>query len=200
MNMDYSGYTTTDLYPGLTSPSCEELGIPRTIPPNYAQANTRSVLDPTHCGSANPKMHYQFKYEEEEVTKSPFSPYCRIPLPNPFCNYDYGLEPAFIRKRNERERERVRCVNEGYSKLRDHLPLENKEKRISKVETLRCAIRYIKHLQTMLTEQSEPQSSSRKRAHPDELKSEQSKPSGESAAAGDEPKAKRRALHLKEQN
>ncbi|XP_029597712.1 achaete-scute homolog 3-like [Salmo trutta] len=64
--------------------------------------------------------------------------------------YDYSFEPAFIRKRNERERQRVRCVNEGYARLREHLPQEVEDKRLSKVETLRAAIYYIKHLQSLL--------------------------------------------------
>ncbi|NWI92444.1 ASCL3 protein, partial [Pitta sordida] len=62
--------------------------------------------------------------------------------------YSYG--PAFIRKRNERERQRVKCVNEGYAKLRHHLPKEYLEKRLSKVETLRAAIKYIRYLQSVL--------------------------------------------------
>ncbi|KAM5138241.1 achaete-scute homolog 3 [Mantella aurantiaca] len=60
----------------------------------------------------------------------------------------YG--PAYIRKRNERERQRVKCVNEGYAKLRRHLPREYAEKRLSKVQTLRAAIRYIVRLQEAL--------------------------------------------------
>uniref|UniRef100_A0A8C5QI59 BHLH domain-containing protein n=1 Tax=Leptobrachium leishanense TaxID=445787 RepID=A0A8C5QI59_9ANUR len=63
---------------------------------------------------------------------------------------DYSLEPAYIRKRNERERQRVRCVNEGYARLRQHLPQDMAEKRLSKVETLRAAIGYIKRLQGLL--------------------------------------------------
>ncbi|KAM9704972.1 achaete-scute homolog 5-like [Menidia menidia] len=63
---------------------------------------------------------------------------------------DYPFEPAFIQKRNERERHRVRCVNEGYARLREHLPHEFEDKRLSKVETLRAAIDYIKHLQSLL--------------------------------------------------
>lgn len=63
---------------------------------------------------------------------------------------EYSFEPAFIRKRNERERHRVRCVNEGYARLREHLPQELEDKRLSKVETLRAAIHYIKHLQSLL--------------------------------------------------
>ncbi|KAM4618099.1 achaete-scute homolog 3 [Discoglossus pictus] len=60
----------------------------------------------------------------------------------------YG--PSYIRKRNERERQRVKCVNEGYNKLRRHLPQEYLEKRLSKVQTLRAAIKYINHLQDIL--------------------------------------------------
>ncbi|XP_014638306.1 PREDICTED: achaete-scute homolog 3 isoform X1 [Ceratotherium simum simum] len=64
------------------------------------------------------------------------------------CEYSYG--PAFIRKRNERERQRVKCVNEGYAQLRHHLPEEYLERRLSKVETLRAAIKYINYLQSLL--------------------------------------------------
>lgn len=63
---------------------------------------------------------------------------------------DRAFEPAFLRRRNERERQRVRCVNEGYARLRDHLPRELADRRLSKVETLRAAIGYIKHLQELL--------------------------------------------------
>ncbi|NWR47525.1 ASCL4 protein, partial [Regulus satrapa] len=73
-----------------------------------------------------------------------------IPFPGCVGIYDYSFEPAFIRKRNERERQRVRCVNEGYTRLREHLPKEFADKRLSKVETLRAAISYIKHLQSLL--------------------------------------------------
>ncbi|XP_007946437.1 achaete-scute homolog 4 [Orycteropus afer afer] len=68
-----------------------------------------------------------------------------LPLP-----LDGAFEPAFLLKRNERERQRVRCVNEGYARLRDHLPREVADRRLSKVETLRAAIGYIKHLQELL--------------------------------------------------
>uniref|UniRef100_H3BDQ9 Achaete-scute family bHLH transcription factor 5 n=1 Tax=Latimeria chalumnae TaxID=7897 RepID=H3BDQ9_LATCH len=68
-----------------------------------------------------------------------------------FGMYDCPFEPAFIQKRNERERQRVKCVNEGYARLRDHLPGAMSEKRLSKVETLRAAIKYIKYLQDLLT-------------------------------------------------
>ncbi|KAI4876709.1 hypothetical protein NFI96_006595 [Prochilodus magdalenae] len=69
--------------------------------------------------------------------------------------YECPFEPAFIQKRNERERQRVKCVNQGYAKLRDHLPGGTADKRMSKVETLRAAIRYIKHLQRLVEEREE---------------------------------------------
>ncbi|XP_014822175.1 PREDICTED: achaete-scute homolog 3 [Calidris pugnax] len=76
-----------------------------------------------------------------------------FPFQMPHGNYrrsEYSYGPAFIRKRNERERQRVKCVNEGYAKLRHHLPKEYVEKRLSKVETLRAAIKYISYLQSVL--------------------------------------------------
>ncbi|XP_065541973.1 achaete-scute homolog 3 [Lathamus discolor] len=76
-----------------------------------------------------------------------------FPYRMPHSNYrrsDYSYGTAFIRKRNERERQRVKCVNEGYAKLRHHLPKEYLDKRLSKVETLRAAIKYISYLQSVL--------------------------------------------------
>ncbi len=70
-------------------------------------------------------------------------------IPFPFL-HEFGFETGFIRKRNERERMRVRTVNEGYAHLRDHLPQDISEKRMSKVETLRAAINYIKYLEETL--------------------------------------------------
>ncbi|NXA34389.1 ASCL3 protein, partial [Eudromia elegans] len=90
---------------------------------------------------------------ERLITESFYSESCPFPYQLPCSSYsrsEYSYGPAFIRKRNERERQRVKCVNEGYAKLRHHLPEEYLEKRLSKVETLRAAIRYISHLQSVL--------------------------------------------------
>ncbi|XP_030409437.1 achaete-scute homolog 4 [Gopherus evgoodei] len=103
-------------------PLREPFGVPFHFDPNY--------WDQAYCGYSG-----RFSY-------IPFSGYVGV--------YDYTFEPAFIRKRNERERQRVRCVNEGYARLREHLPKELADKRLSKVETLRAAINYIKHLQSLL--------------------------------------------------
>ena len=58
----------------------------------------------------------------------------------------------FIVKRNERERWRVRNVNEAFDNLKNALPLDMAQmnKRMSKVEILRAAIDYIKHLDVLL--------------------------------------------------
>lgn len=122
-------------------PSCMQLGVvppPRQapLPPAEPLGNVPFLLYPA-------------------PTEPPFYdgyagvlPY--VPFPGAFGVYDCPFEPAFIQKRNERERQRVKCVNEGYARLRGHLPGALAEKRLSKVETLRAAIRYIKYLQELL--------------------------------------------------
>lgn len=60
-----------------------------------------------------------------------------------------GAPPA-VARRNERERNRVRQVNQGFQTLRQHVPNGAKSKKMSKVETLRSAVQYIKQLQQLL--------------------------------------------------
>lgn len=55
-----------------------------------------------------------------------------------------------VARRNERERNRVRQVNLGFATLRQHVP--NRSKKMSKVETLRSAVQYIRQLQALLGE------------------------------------------------
>ncbi|XP_068745010.1 achaete-scute homolog 1-like [Montipora capricornis] len=61
-------------------------------------------------------------------------------------------EHASILRRNERERNRVKLVSDGFATLRKHIPTTPMNKKLSKVETLRTAIEYIKYLQRMLSE------------------------------------------------
>ncbi len=89
-------------------------------------------------------------YQEQVNSQHYFGCFSYLSYHGNFSVHNYSLEPAFIHKRNERERQRVRCVNEGYARLREHLPQEFEDKRLSKVETLRAAINYIKHLQNLL--------------------------------------------------
>lgn len=95
-------------------------------------------------------FHFDSYLEPVHGQRLPCRRFSYFPFHGPLGVCEYSFEPAFIRKRNERERHRVRCVNEGYARLREHLPQELEEKRLSKVETLRAAIDYIKHLQRLL--------------------------------------------------
>lgn len=121
-----------------STPTCVQLGIP--LSECTTSNNTLLMSDPRNHDVIDPL--YQTSY----VPSYPGY----MPLPHAFGFYDY--EPSFIRRRNERERERVRCVNEGYARLREHIPVDNPEKRLSKVETLRAAITYIKSLQNTLSQ------------------------------------------------
>ncbi|KAI1301375.1 Achaete-scute -like protein 1a [Halotydeus destructor] len=55
-----------------------------------------------------------------------------------------------VARRNERERNRVKMVNTGFATLRNHVPNGSKNKKMSKVDTLRAAVDYIRELQDML--------------------------------------------------
>jgi achaete-scute complex protein len=94
--------------------------------------------------------------EQFDKKSDPFSPQCKIPIPGLCGNSHFFDSTTFIRRRNERERARVRNVNDGFERLRQHLPLNSnqRDKRLSKVETLRFAITYIHHLQSLLSHNS----------------------------------------------
>ncbi|XP_038079355.1 achaete-scute homolog 1-like [Patiria miniata] len=61
-------------------------------------------------------------------------------------------EPHLVQRRNARERRRVQLVNDGFVRLRRKIPTEPRNKKLSKVKTLRSAINYIMHLQETLNE------------------------------------------------
>lgn len=72
----------------------------------------------------------------------------------------HGTQPASVARRNARERNRVKQVNNGFSVLRQRIPQNviaefsnggrGASKKLSKVDTLRMAVSYIKRLQTEL--------------------------------------------------
>ena len=62
--------------------------------------------------------------------------------------------PAKVQRRNARERNRVKQVNCGFEMLRAHIPSAAKQKKMSKVDTLRHAVEYIQSLQCMLNEKN----------------------------------------------
>ncbi|PVD28035.1 hypothetical protein C0Q70_10616 [Pomacea canaliculata] len=59
-------------------------------------------------------------------------------------------KPASVSRRNARERNRVKLVNLGFETLREHVPNGKKNRKMSKVETLRSAVEYIRQMQQML--------------------------------------------------
>ena len=71
-------------------------------------------------------------------------------------SYSPGQQTAqpSVARRNERERNRVKMVNQGFVTLRNHVPNGAKNKKMSKVETLRSAVEYIRQLQKVLGNQS----------------------------------------------
>lgn len=70
-------------------------------------------------------------------------------------NMGYRIHPTTVARRNERERNRVKHINSTFLTLRQHLPCSTKSRKLSKVDTLRSAIRYIQHLQTILDTQED---------------------------------------------
>ena len=70
-----------------------------------------------------------------------------------FAGLSYTLpkpKTESVARRNERERNRVRLVNQSFSRLRDHVPETIRQKKSSKVDTLKSAVDYIRCLQQML--------------------------------------------------
>ncbi|XP_028163882.1 achaete-scute complex protein T3-like [Ostrinia furnacalis] len=74
-----------------------------------------------------------------------------------------GAQAASIARRNARERNRVKQVNDGFNALRKKLPASviaalsggarrGSGKKLSKVDTLRMVVEYIRHLQSLLEE------------------------------------------------
>lgn len=72
-----------------------------------------------------------------------------------FNGFGYTIpqqQPVAVSRRNERERNRVKQVNMGFQTLRQHVPNGAANKKMSKVETLRSAVEYIRALQQLLDE------------------------------------------------
>ncbi|KAL8575247.1 hypothetical protein ACOMHN_001793 [Nucella lapillus] len=135
----------------MTSPTCEDLGIPRDT-----GEGTGGILYPVVRGRVihNPALHMdglRYAAAQTRMSTDPCGSLCILPLSGALALHS-AEESSFIRKRNERERDRVRCVNEGYTRLKRHLPKYARGKRLSKEDTLRGAITYIQHLQTLLAD------------------------------------------------
>jgi achaete-scute complex protein len=88
--------------------------------------------------------------------------------------YNYGnmsyTQTASVQRRNARERNRVKQVNNGFANLRQHIPSNvaaaissggrGANKKLSKVDTLKMAVEYIRNLQQMLEDNENDANSS----------------------------------------
>lgn len=59
---------------------------------------------------------------------------------------------------NMRERKRMKTINDAFECLRERIPVFGADKKLSKVDTLRLAVRYIQHLSDVLTSSDEMRS------------------------------------------
>ncbi|NP_001037416.1 achaete-scute complex protein T3-like [Bombyx mandarina] len=78
-----------------------------------------------------------------------------------YLHQPYPTQPASVARRNARERNRVKQVNNGFAALRQHIPSavtaalaggRGSSRKLSKVDTLRLAVEYIKSLKRLLDE------------------------------------------------
>ena len=65
----------------------------------------------------------------------------------PIKGYDIKLK-----KRNEWERKRVKCLNSVYEQLKQHIPDSAQDKKMSKFNIIMNAIKYIQLLTSILNE------------------------------------------------
>ncbi|CAD0198723.1 unnamed protein product [Chrysodeixis includens] len=122
---------------------------------------------------------YHVAYVRSEVPKMvPIAPaterkYLPLDMQTDKKKYTYkntaytGVQSASIARRNARERNRVKQVNDGFNALRKRLPSaviaalsggarRGSGKKLSKVDTLRMVVEYIKYLQNLLDESDAP--------------------------------------------
>ncbi|XP_062990632.1 achaete-scute homolog 1 [Elgaria multicarinata webbii] len=109
---------------------------------------------PKHHQQQQQQHHHHHQHQvKRQRSSSPELMRCKRRLN--FSGFGYSLpqqQPAAVARRNERERNRVKLVNLGFATLREHVPNGAANKKMSKVETLRSAVEYIRALQQLLDE------------------------------------------------
>lgn len=128
------------------------VGQQQFIPPScfFAAAAQSIQLSPTDSQCSSTSGSKQVKRHR---SSSPELLRCKRRLN--FAGFGYSLppqQPHAVARRNERERNRVKLVNNGFATLREHVPNGAANKKMSKVETLRSAVEYIRALQHLLDE------------------------------------------------
>lgn len=75
-------------------------------------------------------------------------PKLEMPPTPPLLQQKVSQPPVVVA--NARERDRTHSVNSAFGELRTLIPTEPKDRKLSKIETLRLASSYISHLHTVL--------------------------------------------------
>ncbi|KAF5303567.1 hypothetical protein FQR65_LT08168 [Abscondita terminalis] len=124
----------------------------------YGQASTNSVIQGKRVLAPAPERNTVLITNNSDIRckrKIQFIPHSGS-----------NIQPASVARRNARERNRVKQVNNGFAALRQHIPStvlssyspqsantstgRGANKKLSKVETLKMAVEYIRSLQQML--------------------------------------------------
>ncbi|XP_072529716.1 achaete-scute homolog 1b-like [Salminus brasiliensis] len=120
---------------------------PATCPFAHERATALVSLAPPSSSSASRAAKRPPRSSSPELLR------CKRRLT--FSGLGYSIpqqQPVAVARRNERERNRVKQVNMGFQTLRQHVPNGAANKKMSKVETLRSAVEYIRALQQLLDE------------------------------------------------
>ncbi|XP_034529748.1 achaete-scute homolog 1a [Notolabrus celidotus] len=123
------------------------------LPPACFFAAAAQSIQLSPSGSSQSSGKSGSKQPKRQRSSSPELLRCKRRLN--FAGFGYSLppqQPHAVARRNERERNRVKLVNNGFATLREHVPNGAANKKMSKVETLRSAVEYIRALQQLLDE------------------------------------------------
>lgn len=127
--------------------------------PAHIQPKSTTNPKPSTVSSRMPFTHHQTMTTSTTVSSTSY-PY-GVPMP------PGAHQPASVQRRNARERNRVKQVNNGFTNLRQHIPSDvisaltaetgqtvgrGASKKLSKVDTLKLAVEYIRRLQELIDE------------------------------------------------
>ncbi|XP_067392221.1 achaete-scute homolog 1 [Emydura macquarii macquarii] len=132
--------------PSFLPPACL-FAAAQSVPPPPPSPAAGQASSPGRKAAAVPQPAKRLRSSSPELMR------CKRRLN--FSGFGYSLpqqQPAAVARRNERERNRVKLVNLGFATLREHVPNGAANKKMSKVETLRSAVEYIRALQQLLDE------------------------------------------------
>ncbi|KAG7305481.1 hypothetical protein JYU34_009550 [Plutella xylostella] len=97
---------------------------------------------------------------QRRLAPAPMDP-SRCKKKSSYLHQQYPAQPASVARRNARERNRVKQVNNGFAALRQHIPSavsaaiiggRGSSRKLSKVDTLKLAVEYIRSLKRLLEE------------------------------------------------